>query len=68
MRYSFRFKLESVDLYKQGKWAPCPGWLPSVSPVSKHNGRDSEPCGLWQYQRRTLLAVRCLCGVFSGRR
>lgn len=24
MRYSFEFKLECVDLYKQGKWAPCP--------------------------------------------
>ncbi|KFA57103.1 hypothetical protein HMPREF1632_05215 [Mageeibacillus indolicus 0009-5] len=30
MRYSFKFKLESVDLYKQGKWPPCPNGIKSI--------------------------------------
>ncbi len=30
MCYSIEFKLESVDLYKQGKWAPCPDGIKNI--------------------------------------
>ncbi len=30
MRYSFEFKLKSVDLYKQGKWAPCTDGIKNI--------------------------------------
>ena len=35
MRYSFEFKLECVDLYKHGKWAPCPENIKNIQDFHK---------------------------------